>query len=152
MVSSLITSTLASFKTSEHLDFTSSGQTQLNNKVDKTSWIDYSSTSTITGFSSLTDFYVLYKIIDGKLECYCYFNGVSNAVNITFTLPNVSAFTFTHYAAGGINRNSGVPQTLCPRLSIDSGSNVVTINKDLAGGSYVTTGSKTAGGFISFKI
>lgn len=49
-VNALITTALAAFKTANYLDFTSSGQTQLDAKQNKMSWI--SSSSPYTGTSS----------------------------------------------------------------------------------------------------
>lgn len=127
--------------------------TLLGNKVDKTTWIDYSNTSTIVGFSSFTAKHIWYKVIDGYMFVDFWLFGTSNSTEMTFTVPFVSAEGFEIYRATGYIINQGGVINAPGRSSIANGSNVVILRRDFVGANtWATTSSKGSNGQISFKI
>ena len=149
-VNSLITSALASFKTTNFLDFTSSGQAQINSKVDKTSWVDYSATSTIVGFASFTTKQIYYKRIDTNLiQVKGHLSGTSNGPLLNFTIPFTSANNIQNIGISGIINNNGVQAG--PGFSVCSpNSNVVNVFRDYNGLAFAGVGTKT--GIFSILI
>jgi hypothetical protein len=56
-------------------------------------WVDYSVTSTIVGWGAFTSKVLQYKKIDDMIFVVVYLNGTSNAVNATFTLPDLASIS-----------------------------------------------------------
>lgn len=54
-------------------------------------WTDYADSSTIVGFSSITDKFIHYKSVGNMVFLEWLLNGVSNATTMTFTIPFTSA-------------------------------------------------------------
>ena len=133
-------------------DATSSIQTQLNAKLTTASWIDYSATSTIVGWSSFTTKGIFYKIIDNVLFCNFYIEGISNATTATFTLPHNNNLGFTFWSSGGYNVNNTIALTTPSRIGIATSSNIVIVVRDMAGLAYTASGTKGISGQILFKI
>lgn len=133
-------------------DATSSIQTQLNAKLASTSWIDYSATSTVVGWSSFVDKKIFYKIIDNM--CFVFFgiDGISNTTTITFTLPVTNTSGFLIFANGSYHRNNSLPSVNPPRIQLANASNEVVIFRDLLGSAWTASSSKTVTGQFSFKI
>jgi hypothetical protein len=127
-------------------------QDALNLKIDKTSWIDISTTSTIVGWSSFTSRFIFYKIIDG----YCFIDfqleGNSNSTTTTFTLPFSSQSGFTEFRPSGYNVNNGSVRENAGRIGIPNNTNLVVLWSSLNGTNYNASGIKASYGQISFKI
>lgn len=141
-VNSLITSALASFKTANFLDFTSSGQTQINSKVDKTSWIDISATSTIVGFASFTAKQIYYKkISDNVIWVKGRLTGTSNSGLLNFTIPFTSANTSIN-VGNAVGKNNGQDLTSAVLSGNQPNTNVVNIYRDNAGTAFLNSGVK----------
>lgn len=68
-------------------------------KATEGAWTDYSSTSTITGWSSFGKKYILYKKIGNLLYVRWDLDGISNATSATFTLPYSSVSSVGRYGA-----------------------------------------------------
>jgi hypothetical protein len=64
-------------------------------------WTDYSSTSTIAGFSSYTVKQVFYKVVEKNVFVTFFLYGVADGTGVSFTLPLaiLSVSTATHYFA-----------------------------------------------------
>ena len=133
---------------------TSNIQTQLNAKVGTPAWSDYSSSSTIVGFSSVTTSVINYFVM-GKIM-FVQFNiiGTSNAQQFSFTIPNASLST------GGVQSgihhcvNNTTTQNYCTSY-ITAGSSVVTLyltNNVTNANSWTATGTKRAEGFLTINI
>jgi len=133
-------------------DATSSIQTQLNTKLASTSWIDYSATSTIVGWSSFTSKFIFYKIIDNYCFVDFYISGTSNTTTINFTLPFNNTSSFATFAPSGYSANNNVNNSAPSRLTIENASNVVNCYKDMAFLNWTASSIKAIAGQISFKI
>jgi len=127
-------------------------QTALNNKVDKTSWVDISLTSTIVGFSSFTQRSIWYKIIDNYIFIDFYIEGTSNATTFSFTSIFDNKNGFSGFGRCGYNVNSGIISNQPARILISNNLNVVNITQNFNGNAYSSSGTKACAGQISFKI
>ena len=115
------------------------------------SWIDYSATSTIVGWSSFTSKQILYKVIDNNKTLLLNFliAGVSNSTQTTFTLP------FTP-----LTGMTGRDLILCidagafsvGKFVYTSASNVITFVHDINGVAFANTGNKQINGTIIIPI
>jgi len=115
-------------------------------KVDKTSWVDYSTTSTIVGFSSFTSKVILYKVIDSKLLVVKgLLVGTSNSTLLTFTIPFTSANNVQNIGVAAIT-NNGAGQANLGFITCASNSNVVQVLRDGQGTTFTASGLK-AGSF-----
>lgn len=111
--------------------------TLLGTKADKSSWVDYSATSTISGWSAFTTKEVFIKQEDKGCWVKIKIEGTSTTGTTSCTLnfnADESKRSFT------ISRNvgtygSGVVDTA-------SGSNVLTFYNTVSGGAYTTSGTK----------
>jgi hypothetical protein len=95
---------------------------------DVSTWTDYSSSSTVVGWSSFTRKTILCNVI-GKLLIVQYsLIGTSNATTVSFTLPNnaITNANLGHIQLIGQLQNSGVYIDAKGLLSI--GSNTSTVN------------------------
>lgn len=142
---------LATFKTDNFLDASSSIQTQLNAKVDKTTWTDYSATSVIVGFSAFTIKQIWYKIVGDTMFVYFRFQGTSNSADLTFTTPSNNAFTDNVFQAVGYTINNTVNTAIGSMLLIAS-TNVVILKPAKYDTSWTSSGTKGACGMLTFKI
>lgn len=127
-------------------------QTALNDKIDKTSWINISTTSTIVGFSAFTQRFIFYKIIDNYIFIDFYLEGTSNSTSFTFTSPFNNTSGFSKFGSCGYNVNGGSVAVNPARVLISNNSNVVNITLNFTGAAYSATGTKGCAGQISFKI
>jgi len=148
-VGTLITNALASFKTANFLDFTSSGQTQLDGKQDNLTWVDYSTLTTTVGWSSFGQKKLWYLDFGTHVLAYYHLSGPGNGVNSSFTLP----FTATEESwCMHIVMNNGTYLNYPGRGSIANGSNVVNLFASLPGSTWSAgLSNKIASGFILIK-
>lgn len=146
-----VASELASFKTANFLDFTSSGQTQLDGKVDKTGWIDYSDSSTIVGWASYTTKLIFIKKLDDNLSLVMFqISGVSNATTSSFTL-DVEQKSILGSSQNVTIVNSGSASATNGRVVMSVDSNLVDIRRDALGTAWSSSGTKTAVGQFFIK-
>jgi len=119
-------------------------------KVEKTSWVDYSATSTVVGWSSFTDKVILYKVIDDAVIINFYIQGTSNATNASFTIANNA--TIFQNNLGVLIVNNGVFLTTPGRVVANIGSNIINIFRDAVSTVYTNSGVKRVQGEIIIKI
>lgn len=91
----------------------SSVRTKLNsviteiNLLDPTDWIDYSSTSTVVGWSSFTTKIIRYRVIGKQVFVSVVLEGTSNSTSSTFTLPfqskNIGSLNMAYSTNNGVN-------------------------------------------------
>jgi len=111
--------------------------TALGLKEDKTDWIDYSATSTISGWSAFTTKEVFVKQEDKGCWVKIKIEGTSTTGTTSCTLnfnADESKRSFTISRNAG-SYGSGVVDTA-------SGSNVLTFYNTASGGAYATSGTK----------
>ena len=109
------------------------------NLLDPTGWTDYSSTSTIVGWSSTTVKIIRYRIIGKQLFFQAYISGTSNSVNTTFTLPNSA----TNIASTGCIRTTNNGTAVFGLFEISSGSSTVNCYTNVSGAAWTASGTKT---------
>lgn len=110
-------------------------------KIDKSSWVDISSTSTIVGWSSFTTKYIAYKLVDNLLYVKGTLSGTSNATNATFTIPFTSVNTQINIGLSTIV-NGGAAQSATGLLTCAANSSLVTILRNYTGTAFSATGTK----------
>jgi len=117
--------------------------------VAKTTWIDISSTVTITGFSGTPTVSVWYKINDGIVTVLWSVTGTSSATNfIIDNLPfTINASQPTNYVACRVT-NNGVGTTVAGRARLEAGTNLLVIQRNLTGTLFTASGTKTSEGQI----
>jgi len=121
----------------------SSVRTKLNsviteiNILDPTDWVDYSSTSTIVGWSSFTTKVLKYRVIGKQVFFIVEFDGTSNSTSATFTMPSNTINSILTY---GWSKNNGVsnPQSL---IYTTANSNIITCYNG-ASSTWTASGSK----------
>ena len=119
--------------------------------LTKNAWVDYSATSTVTGWASFTTKNIYYKIVDDMIHVIYNIEGTSNATTVSFTYgPNNATLSFVVVSNYGVS--NGSTQTTAGRIIVTSGSNSVSINTNGANGAWANTGTKTVSGSFTVKI
>jgi len=125
--------------------------------VDPGAWLDYTSTSTITGWSSFTSGrkFIFYRQMGKRIDVAWHLEGTSNSTLTKFTLPFTSAnigtaFNFAgvaslHYDNGSYPATTGV-------VSCVNNTNVVDCFMSYAGAAWTASGTKIAEGQIVVEI
>jgi hypothetical protein len=121
--------------------------------MDKAPWIDYSASTTIVGFSSVSVKRVWYQLSNNTLFYNVYISGASNATTFSFTLPMAVAGGNNIIAQACRVFNAGVVSA-APGMCFNTlGSNVVSVLRDFAGTAWTASGVKTvqAQGFYPYQ-
>lgn len=110
-------------------------------------WVDYSATSTIVGWSSFTIKKIYYIIVGKQLFVRWYLGGTSNSTSTTFTLPNNNINMEQVMAAYCVNNGA----TISGNSYIIENSNICT---GLIGGStaWTASGTKSFSGNVFIQI
>jgi hypothetical protein len=115
-------------------------------------YFDYGATSTIVGFSSLTDQTIYFHKIGKLVFCEFYIQGTSNSTDFTFTLPYTpvnsnpaSKFSFIYF--GDNSSESATPG----RLQLNKNSTTVTLKTTWSGGAWTAANLKWAGGSFFYE-
>ena len=117
-------------------------------KLTKPTWVDYSLTSTIVGFSSLTTRSIW--VLETSTELIVIYNldGTSNSVNTSFTIPsNSSLEIFTTLRI----KNAGTTPTNFGLLYVGTNSNVVSFFIGNNGALWAATLGKSVTGQVIIK-
>ena len=126
-------------------------QAQLSNglalKMNLENWVDYSSLSTINGFSALNTVVIKYIPIGKSFKYYFFVSGTSNGPNFTFTI-HTNHLGSTYFTGGGLNRNGGNLSNNAPRITITSNSATISVLNTLAGSTWSAAGTKEASGWF----
>ena len=124
-----------------------------NSDAYSVAWTDYGSSSTIVGFSGTPTVNIWYKRVGKIMFVNFIFNGTSNSVNFTFTLPysSASSTNYTTRSAFYVTDNA-VTQVSPGQLRLPSGSNIVTLYKDWTGVLWTASGNKQAEGQFWYQI
>jgi hypothetical protein len=129
---------------------TSAIQTQINTKVTQNTWVDYSATSTIVGWSSFTVKNIRYYVVGKIVTVFYQFNGTSNSTTTTFTLPFANAGANVFYPIA--YTNNGVSGVTPGRTRFLTGDSFATMAIDWANVNFSASGSKTCAGTIIYEI
>jgi hypothetical protein len=104
-------------------------------------WQDYSVTSTIVGWSSISNKYIYYKKI-GKIVFILYqIAGTSNAINASFTVPYNNTPKSLDVVNGYAGDNGGA--AVVGLVELPANSSAVGCYANANGGSFTASGTKT---------
>ena len=115
-------------------------------------WVNYSGTTTVGGFSSITLAQVWYQVNYKSITVYFFIQGTSNATTVTFTLPTAHTSNYTGIYVGSFSRNNGTTLTTPPGISISSSSTTVNVFRDIAQAAWTNSGDKRCGGSFIYQI
>ena len=125
---------------------------EVDGDIYTTSWTAYGGTSTIVGWTSNTSTLINYKKVRNLVFIQFYIDGVSDATNVTFTLP------FTQISTNGIELkvaiqvgNNGAPLTTSGLLTLSPNSATVSCFLDMAGASWTASNNKRVQGQFWFE-
>lgn len=123
-------------------------------KTTRTAQSDYSSSSTVTGWSSFTHKTILTSKIGTRVFVNFYLSGTSNSTTISFTLPYTSASTTdnTVRQPWGAGEDNSTSLTSPGTIFLGANSSTVEAYKDMSYGSaWTNSGSKTVIGEFSYE-
>ncbi len=116
---------------------------QLTGIPQEIAWTDYTSQSTIVGWSSLTSKVIYTKKI-GKTVFVSYkLSGTSNSAAASFTVPYTSSNTLQAMSSIGYTQDNGVILTTPGVIELSPNSAVVSSYKDSAENPFTASGGKT---------
>jgi nitrogen fixation protein len=102
-------------------------------------WIDYSSTSTIVGWSSFTTKVLKYRVVGKQMFVQLRIDGTSNSTSLTFTLPNNAIDTvYGHHRY----INNGTVGTALQTGRILGGANLFSAWTSTNAGTWTASGTK----------
>lgn len=113
-------------------------------------WIDYSTTSTIIGWSSFTTKYLNYTIIGKVMYVHFDLQGTSNSTTSSFTLP-INSVAFLDVASMRAGDN-GVFLSTPGLIEMGSGSSTVTLYTAPSGATWTASGTKSCFGEFFYRI
>lgn len=115
-------------------------------------WIDYSATTTITGFSSISSKSVQYCVIGNT--CFVMFDiqGTSNANTFTFTLPIANGATSVQTYSNIRLTSLGTVQASPGEAVMNIGSSTVSLYRNSAEQLWATSSGKGARGMFFYEI
>jgi hypothetical protein len=127
------------------------GNLHVSNEIYTTQWTDYSSTSTIVGFTGgFTTKYIFYKKLGKSVFCEFVLNGTSDSASCSFTLPDSANTDFPGVlACHGIIETWDDDTHVMGRLTSDS-SNVFSCHHPWTNG-WKTSGQKYARGSFWYQ-
>lgn len=129
-----------------------SGPYKIHHDNNTGQWVNYSTSSTITGWNVPTQsiwYSVVNKICTVKYEI----TGTSNATTATFTVPFNSASGAGEYDYPiGRTQDNGTYQTTCGLLVLLSATNVVNLYLTGAGAPWTATGTKRVVGMFQYEM
>lgn len=101
-------------------------------------WTNYYSSSTVTGFDTLTDTNISYKVVDDIVYVNVALNGTNNSTTtLTFTVPYTSANVEDFNAVGlACIKSAGAWQTTFGRFVLVPNSNIVNVYTNAASGAF----------------
>ena len=115
--------------------------------ISTVQWTTYGGTSTIVGWTSNTSTLINYKKVGNLVFVQFYIDGVSDATNVTFTLP------FTQISTNGVELkvaiqvgNNGLPSTTSGLLTLSPNSATVSCFLDMAGAIWTASNNKRVQG------
>jgi hypothetical protein len=114
-------------------------------------WSDYSSSSAITGWSSLSTRLIWYKKTGKKVLVAFYLNGTSNGDMVVFTVPYTAVSTGVYWGGTllGANDNSAEITAAC-RCILNGADNHVACFTNMGGGVWTASGTKAVLGSFEY--
>lgn len=126
------------------------GRVALGNINEEISWVDYSGTSTITGWSAYTTKLIFYKKIGQTVFVTFQIEGTSNTTTAFFTVPVAEANTVqTNVCVYGIDNGTVIANGSLARMEVDAST--ITCYKGMAGGPWTNSGTKVVSGQLVYQ-
>ena len=123
------------------------GDLAVTGDMSTVQWTTYGGTSTIVGWTSNTSTLINYKKVGNLVFVQFYIDGVSDATNVTFTLP------FTQISTNGIELKVAIqvgdnssPSTTSGLLTLSPNSATVSCFLDMAGATWTASNNKRVQG------
>lgn len=130
--------------------------TGITTDVNSVAWTEYSSVSTITGWSSFTQKGIYYKKIGKLVFVYFHLAGVSNSTSVSFTLPYTSYDTSLSggvYGATLIDASDNSAElTVASKVQLPVNSSTATCYTNMGSGAWTNSGGKTAIGQFWYEV
>jgi hypothetical protein len=127
------------------------GNVKATGDIFTTEWTDYSSTSTVVGWSSFNQKNINYKVVGKLVYVQFYIRGTSNANGVSFTVPynNNASFALSGISCGTVDNAA---RTGPGMIFLNLSSNLVTLYKNYQLGVFTNSGTKEVyGGFFYEK-
>lgn len=113
-------------------------------------WADYSATSTIVGWTSISSKAIYTKKI-GKIVFVAFeITGTSNANSVTFTIPYTNNSVLISQGASGQCSDNSSNLTTPALIYLPANSAIVNMFKDFSGATWTTSGTKSVYGTFWF--
>lgn len=115
-----------------------------------TAWTDYTSTSTVTGWSSFTNKSIYYKKIGRLVFVIFWLDGTSNATTASFTVPFAAqtGATGINVASMGYTANNGTQEG---NGGVNIASTTVTLSRVPASTAWTASGGKNCQGSLWYE-
>lgn len=117
-------------------------------------WVDYSATSTVTGWTTFSTKQIRYMVQGRTLIVDFNISGTSNSTNLTFTLPFSNIASVPPCVRGVYGVDNGTALTSGGVAYVDANSNLCTVYKtwDLTPTNWTNSGTKTVTGRIEIEL
>lgn len=112
-------------------------------------WLDYSATSTITGWSSYTVKEIFYKVVGKIVFINFALAGTSNSATATFTLPYTSINMSILVAIAAKDNGSIINNAVA---AVNPGSNLAGFYTNMDAAAWTASGTKTVVGQFFYEI
>ena len=112
-------------------------------------WTDYSSTSTVTGWTSFTTKYIAYKKVGKSVFVQFFLDGTSNATTVSFTLPYSNGAGAAVQVIARVRDNGTWAAGLATLAATASTVNGFTTP---AGAAWTNSGTKSLIGELWFEV
>lgn len=122
------------------------------NPLDMAPWIDYSSASTVVGWSSFVNKEISYQLNGNTLFFRAFLYGTSNSTSISFTLPFAATSDISYNSFTLLGYNNGVLLDVPSLAVIAASSNIVNVYRSNTSHLWTATGAKyiTMSGFFRY--
>ena len=120
-----------------------------NGDIYTDDYTDYSSTSTVVGWSSFSLKKIFYKKIGKLVWVWFTLQGTSNSTSVTFTLPYTSANTVETHTFGYNSDNGGASTT--GLIYLNKNSATVNVYANASAGAWTNSGTKQANGILFYQ-
>ncbi len=99
--------------------------TLIGKKQDTAVWVDYSATSTITGWSAYTTKLIQYRIVGKVMQVMVQLEGTGTGTTVSFTLPNSASAWGTQYFILHTRNNTTQSASVA---TVNANSSTVTVS------------------------
>jgi len=110
--------------------------------IYETRLINFSTASTIVGWSSYTTQVINYIATSNQVMVFFDLNGTSNSTSTTFTIPFESALSINLFSFDFLGINNGITPSTPGRANIPAGTSTIDFRRDGTGTAWTNSGTK----------